>query len=56
MNLGDSSVDFAVRPWVKTGDSRAVKGDILEQAKVALEAAGLKLPYPQTDVHLHQIS
>lgn len=56
VNLGDSSVDFAVRPWAKTGDFGAVKGDILEQAKVELEAAGLNIPYPQTDVHLHQVS
>ncbi|MEE8339601.1 MAG: mechanosensitive ion channel domain-containing protein [Xanthomonadales bacterium] len=56
MNLGDSSVDFAVRPWAKTGDYGAVKGDILEQAKVELEAAGLNIPYPQTDVHLHTVS
>ena len=56
MNLGDSSVDFAVRPWAKTGDYWAVKGDVLEQAKVELEAAGLNIPYPQTDVHLHQVS
>jgi len=56
MNLGDSSVDFAVRPWAKTADYGTVKGDILEQAKVALDAAGLNLPYPQSDVHLHQVS
>jgi len=56
LNLGDSSVDFAVRPWVKTGDFGAVKGDVLEQAKTELEAAGLNLPYPQIDVHLHQTS
>ncbi len=56
LNLGDSSVDFAVRPWVKTGDFGTVKGDVLEQAKIELEAAGLNLPYPQTDVHLHQTS
>jgi small conductance mechanosensitive channel len=54
MNLGDSSVDFAVRPWAKTADYWAVKGDVLEQAKVELEAAGLNIPYPQTDVHLHK--
>ncbi len=55
-NLGASSVDFAVRPWVKTEDYWTVKGDILEQAKVELDAAGLNIPYPQTDVHLHQVS
>jgi len=55
-NLGASSVDFAVRPWVKTADYWAVWGDVMEQAKVELEAAGLNIPYPQTDVHLHQVS
>jgi small conductance mechanosensitive channel len=56
MNLGESSVDFAVRPWVKTEDYWTVWGDVMEQAKVELEAAGLNIPYPQTDVHLHQVS
>jgi small conductance mechanosensitive channel len=53
LNLGDSSVDFAVRPWAKTEDYWTVRGDVLEQAKVELEAAGCNIPYPQTDVHLH---
>lgn len=53
MNLGDSSVDFAVRPWVKTDDYWTVWGDLLETGKAELEAAGLNIPYPQTDVHLH---
>jgi small conductance mechanosensitive channel len=54
VNLGDSSVDFAVRPWAKTEDYWTVWGDVLEQAKVELEAAGCSIPYPQSDVHLHQ--
>ncbi len=54
VNLGDSSVDFAVRPWAKTEDYSTVWGDVLEQAKVELEAAGCSIPYPQSDVHLHQ--
>jgi small conductance mechanosensitive channel len=49
-------VDFAVRPWVKTADYWTVWGDVMEQAKVELDAAGLNIPYPQTDVHLHQVS
>lgn len=53
LNLGDSSVDFAVRPWARTGDYWTVYGDLLEQGKVALEAAGCSIPYPQRDVHLH---
>jgi len=55
-NLGDSSVDIAVRPWVKGEDYWGVRAEILETAKVELEAAGCNIPYPQTDVHLHQVS
>lgn len=55
-NLGDSSVDFAVRPWVKSADYWGVRAEILETAKIELEAAGCNIPYPQTDLHLHQVS
>lgn len=50
--LGASSVDFAVRPWVNTADYWTVYGDLLEEAKVELEAAGCSIPYPQRDVHI----
>lgn len=53
-NLGDSCVEFAVRPWVNTADYWTVWGDLLEQGKFELEAAGCSIPYPQTDVHLFQ--
>jgi small conductance mechanosensitive channel len=52
-NLGESSVDFAVRPWAKTADYWTVYGDLLEQGKLALEEAGCSIPYPQSDLHLH---
>jgi small conductance mechanosensitive channel len=52
-NLGDSCVEFAVRPWAKTEDYWTVWGDLLEHGKAELEAAGCNIPYPQTDVHLH---
>jgi small conductance mechanosensitive channel len=55
-NLGDSSVDFVVRPWSKSEDYWTVLAEVLETAKVDLEAAGCNIPYPQTDVHLHQVS
>lgn len=55
-NLGDSSVDFAVRPWVNGADYWGVRAELLGTAKVELEAAGCNIPYPQTDVHLHQVS
>jgi len=55
-NLGESSVDFVVRPWVKSEHYWAVLADILETSKVELEAAGCNIPFPQRDVHLHQVS
>ncbi len=55
-NLGDSAVDFVVRPWAKSEDYWGVLADILETSKLELEAAGCNIPYPQTDVHLHQVT
>ncbi len=52
MELGESSVDIAVRPWVKSSDYSAVRSDLLENIKRALENAGLSIPYPQRDVHI----
>jgi small conductance mechanosensitive channel len=54
LELADSSVNFAVRPWVATGDYWAVRGDVLEGVKKALEDNGLSIPYPQHDVHVIQ--
>lgn len=54
MELGDSSVDFAVRPWVDTADYWVVRNELMEQIKDALEAAGCSIPFPQRDVHLHK--
>jgi small conductance mechanosensitive channel len=55
-NLGESSVDFVVRPWAKSEDYWTVLADVLETSKVELEAAGCNIPFPQRDVHLHQVS
>ncbi len=44
--LGESSVDFAVRPWAKTEDYWTVYFNTLEKAKLALDAAGIEIPYP----------
>ncbi|WP_395373173.1 mechanosensitive ion channel family protein [Marinicella sp. W31] len=55
-DLGDSSVNFAVRPWAKTEDYWTVYNEVLEQLKVNIEAAGCSIPYPQRDVHMHQAS
>jgi small conductance mechanosensitive channel len=53
LDLGDSSVNFAVRPWTKTGDYWTVWGDLMERGKTELEAAGCSIPFPQRDVHVH---
>ncbi|TVS10850.1 MAG: mechanosensitive ion channel family protein [Wenzhouxiangella sp.] len=52
MELGDSSVDFAVRPWVRSEDFWPTRSDLLEQLKGELENAGCSIPFPQRDVHL----
>ena len=49
--LADSSVNFIVRPWVKSGDYWAVFWDLTEKVKLEFDAAGISIPYPQMDVH-----
>ncbi|TVP78329.1 MAG: mechanosensitive ion channel family protein [Gemmatimonadales bacterium] len=52
--LGDSSVDFIVRPWCKAEDYWALRWTLLRKLKEELEAAGCSIPYPQRDVYLFQ--
>lgn len=52
--LGDSSVNFVVRPWVATADYWNVHFDLTERIKLAFDEAGISIPFPQRDVHLHQ--
>jgi small conductance mechanosensitive channel len=56
MELADSSVNFAVRPWVKTSDYWTVRADILEKVKLAFDNNNISIPFPQRDVHLYQVS
>ena len=46
VELADSSVNFAVRPWVKPEDYWDVYFDLTEQIKQALDQAGIEIPYP----------
>ncbi len=50
--LGDSSVNFAVRPWVKGKDYWNVYFDLLEKIKLTFDEKGIGIPYPQMDVHI----
>lgn len=49
--MADSSVNFAVRPWVLVADYWDVFFRINENMKVALDEAGITIPFPQVDVH-----
>jgi small conductance mechanosensitive channel len=51
--LADSSVNFVVRPWVKTSDYWAVYFDLTEKIKLTFDEQGISIPYPQQDVHIH---
>jgi small conductance mechanosensitive channel len=51
--LGDSSVNFVVRPWVKTEDYWDVYWDITREVKMRFDREGISIPFPQRDVHLY---
>ncbi|HEX9926336.1 MAG TPA: mechanosensitive ion channel domain-containing protein [Anaerolineae bacterium] len=52
MELADSSVNFAVRPFVKSADYWSVYFRVTEQVKLRFDAEGVSIPFPQQDVHL----
>lgn len=52
--LADSSVNFNVRPWVKSGDYWNVRSDLLEGIKLAFDENGISIPYPQMDLHINK--
>lgn len=54
--LGESSVDFIVRPWVKTDDYWDVYWDITRAVKDRFDEEGISIPFPQRDVHLYKHS
>lgn len=56
LELADSSVNFAVRPWVNASDYWGVYFDIHEKMKLRFDEEGISIPFPQQDVHMHQVS
>jgi small conductance mechanosensitive channel len=56
LELADSSVNFAVRPWVRTPDYWSVYFDLTERIKLEFDARGISIPFPQRDVHLHEVA
>jgi len=53
-SLGDSSVNFILRPWVKTEDYWSVYWDLTREVKLRFDAEGVSIPFPQRDVHLYR--
>lgn len=54
--LADSSVNFVVRPWVKVEDYWDVRFDLHERIKIAFDEQGVSIPFPQQDVHMHNVA
>ncbi len=53
--LADSSVNFVVRVWANTSDYWGIYFDTTEAVKKRFDEVGISIPYPQTDVHIHQV-
>jgi small conductance mechanosensitive channel len=54
--LADNSVNLTVRAWTATGDYWGVYFDMQEAVKKRFDAVGLTIPFPQRDVHLHNVA
>ena len=52
-DLSDNSVNFVVRPWVKSEDYWAVRWDLTERIKLGFDERGFSIPYPSRDVYTH---
>jgi len=50
--LGESSVNFIVRPWVKTDDYWDTYWDLTKAIKVSFDREGISIPFPQRDIHV----
>lgn len=53
--LADSSVNFAVRVWCNAGDYWGIFFDMHEKVKLTFDQEGISIPFPQQDVHMHQV-
>ena len=51
IEMADSSVNFAVRPWVKTTEYWNVFFHVQRTVKETFDREGVEIPFPQVDVH-----
>ena len=54
-SLGDNSVNLMFRAWVATGDLWPYYWDMQEKVKKAFDKEGISIPFPQRDVHVHNV-
>lgn len=55
-SLDDSAVTLEVRVWADNDDYWSLRWDLTQRIKTSLDEAGISIPFPQRDVHLHQVS
>lgn len=53
--LADSAINLAVRPWCDPVHYWDVYFDMLENCKIALDEAGVTIPFPQMDLHVKEM-
>lgn len=51
-NLGDNSVNLSVRVTTSNEDFWTMNEQLIVDCKMALDAAGIGIPYPQRDLHI----
>ena len=56
MEMADSRINLAFRPWVKVEDYWDLFFELQEQIKIRFDEAGVTIPFPQRDVHLFEES
>ena len=54
--LADSSVNLVFRSWVATSDYWPTRFDLIEAVKTEFDKEGISIPFPQRDVHMHQVA
>lgn len=56
LELADSKVTLAVRPWAQNRDYWQARSEVLELIKVRFEEAGIRAPYPKSELQIHQVA